>query len=328
MSISARDRKILWSRAGNQCAFPGCRQALVEKAQGTEPGIVVGEEAHILPKGIGPRVHETVTDGRIDSCVNIILLCPTHHTIVDKMREVYTTQALLDMKQSHEQRVSNKRVQIEDDPTVAIEEDGAHVGGQIVNAWETEESAVVVSSYGTLPVRQRSGRWRAAGVRIGQSHIRTPRTIHWLFESSEARPDVEYWCTESKLHVVQETFLYDERRFAPFAEHVFNLAQVPASSRVTLLVDVEPSIATRVPEFVKQIQSIDRDDDSDRLDVLLCQLWRAGLSEPKRVREEFIKFKDAWWYRGENGETIVEMLDELAVVQRALDTNHPERTSQ
>ena len=232
------------------------------------------------------------------------------------------------MKQSHEQRVSNKRVQIEDDPTVAIEEDGAHVGGQIVNAWETEESAVVVSSYGTLPVRQRSGRWRAAGVRIGQSHIRTPRTIHWLFESSEARPDVEYWCTESKLHVVQETFLYDERRFAPFAEHVFDLAQVPASSRVTLLVDVEPSIATRVPEFVTQIQSIDRDDDSDRLAVLLCQLWKAGLSEPKRVREEFMKFKDAWWYRGANGETIVEMLDELAVVQGALDRNHPERTSQ
>ena len=66
----------------------------------------------------------------------------------------------------------------------------------------------------------------------------------------------------------------------------------------------------------------------DRLDVLLCQLWKAGPSKPKWVREEFMKFRDAWWYSGVNGETIVEMLDELAVVQRALDTNHPEGKSQ
>ncbi len=40
-----------------------------------------------------------------------------------------------------------------------------------------------------------------------------------------------------------------------------------------------------------------------------------------------MKFLEAWWSRGANGETIVEMLDELAVVQRALDTKDPEGTS-
>ena len=326
MAISVRDRKILWTRAGNLCAFPGCRQKLVEDAAGAAPGIVVGEEAHIVPSKVGPRVDEPVPESGIDSCANIILLCPTHHTVVDKDLVTYTMRALIDMKQSHEMRICNKRIHHDLCPTVGLVEDQSSVGGQLVNAWETKTSTVIVSCYGTPPVRQPSGRWRAAGVRIGQSHVQEPGTIHWLFESSEARPDIEYWCTESKLHIIQETFLYDERRFAPLAEHVFDLLEVPASCRVRLLADVEPSIISRIPEFVRKIQAVEYDDGSDRLDVLLYQMWKAGLSQPRRVQAEFVNFKDAWWYSGAMAEGVVEMLEELAVVQRALDAEGMEGT--
>ena len=50
MSITVKTRKILWARSGNQCAFPGCRQELVEKVQGIGSDIVVGVEAHIVPR--------------------------------------------------------------------------------------------------------------------------------------------------------------------------------------------------------------------------------------------------------------------------------------
>ena len=77
MSITAKNRKILWARAGNQCAFPGCRQGLVEKVQGVGSDIVVGEEAHIVPRRRnGPRGCELNHEEEVDSYSNIILLCP------------------------------------------------------------------------------------------------------------------------------------------------------------------------------------------------------------------------------------------------------------
>ena len=47
MPLAIRDRKILWARSGNRCAFPGCAQELVERGYGQAANIVIGEEAHI-----------------------------------------------------------------------------------------------------------------------------------------------------------------------------------------------------------------------------------------------------------------------------------------
>ena len=216
MSISARDRKILWTRAGNQCAFPGCQQTLVD-TQGSDPNIVIGEEAHIVPKKAGPREDESVPDEGVDSYANIVLLCPTHHTVVDKARGVFTKQALIAMKRAHEFRMRTNVRHTELLPAVtAVLHESA--GSRLVDCWQVESSIVVIDSYGSPPVRQHDDRWRAAGIRIGQAHIKTPQVMHWLFDSSEAKPDVEYWSSESKLYLVQETFLYDDGRwrFAPF----------------------------------------------------------------------------------------------------------------
>ena len=54
MTISARDRKLLWTRAGDECAFPGCSQTLTLSSGGGDS--VLGEEVHIIPKSPpGPR---------------------------------------------------------------------------------------------------------------------------------------------------------------------------------------------------------------------------------------------------------------------------------
>jgi hypothetical protein len=96
--------KILWAKSGNRCAFPGCSQALVEEATTLDGSQVVGEMAHIVAHSSdeGPRCDPDFPRDKIDLPENLILLCPTHHTIVDKQANTYTVADLLEWKQVRE----------------------------------------------------------------------------------------------------------------------------------------------------------------------------------------------------------------------------------
>jgi hypothetical protein len=107
MGIGLPDRKILWGCAGNRCAFPDCRQELIRK--GASASTVVGEEAHIVAREVdGPRGTGSIPELERDSYYNLILLCPTHHTIVDKSEADFTVDALLQMKSAHETWVATQ----------------------------------------------------------------------------------------------------------------------------------------------------------------------------------------------------------------------------
>ena len=160
MGISVKNRKILWTRAGNQCAFPGCRQELVEKVQDVGPDIVVGEEAHIVPRNRkGPRGCEPIPQEGVDSYTNIILFCPTHHNIVDSAPDIYTKQCIIDMKSAHEQRVRFN--QLSDRCLLKVAATVPRAIGQAVNCWQIGGSIVVIYSYGSPPVRLDHDHWRA-----------------------------------------------------------------------------------------------------------------------------------------------------------------------
>ena len=306
MSITAKNRKILWARAKNQ------------KAQGVGSDIVVGEEAHIVSRRPnGPRGCGLNHEEEVDSYGNIILLCPNHHKIVDGSPEIYTKQCVIDMKSAHEWRVGANRRSAERLRSVGVTVCG--LIGQAVHVWHVGDSIVVVDSYGSPPIRLDHDHWRAAGVRIGQLHV--TEDVHWLFNSSEAESDIEYWLSASKFYVVQEALLYDEHCFAPFVKHEFDLTKVPALSKVELLLNVDPSLVAGIPVLVKEIWSIDRDDYSDRLEVLLSRLWRTGLSDPDRVCEEFRRFKAAKWCNGAIAEEVRWMTRDLGLVQRAKANN-------
>ena len=105
MSLSVPNRKILWGRSGNRCAFPGCNQELHEII-GKEGSTIVGEECHIEAQSEGgPRFNEKLNSKQIDSYENVILLCPTHHRIIDDNPQKYTVDVLNKMKTEHEERV-------------------------------------------------------------------------------------------------------------------------------------------------------------------------------------------------------------------------------
>lgn len=91
--------KRLFARSGNRCAFPKCTFEIVQGET------LVGEMCHIkAARPGGPRYDPDQPAAERHGYDNLILLCPTHHTVIDDDEEAYTVARLAKMKADHEQR--------------------------------------------------------------------------------------------------------------------------------------------------------------------------------------------------------------------------------
>ncbi|MEU4117830.1 HNH endonuclease [Kitasatospora sp. NPDC028055] len=97
-SLRDADRRLLWGRSGNECAFRDCGAALIEAVVGKSDSkghpiaVAVGEEAHIVAvRDDGPRGDPSMPLSERNSYHNMILLCPAHHVIVDRENGRYFT---------------------------------------------------------------------------------------------------------------------------------------------------------------------------------------------------------------------------------------------
>lgn len=98
-----KDVKILWGRAANRCAFPDCRIELTPDGEAN----TLGEIAHIVAESPdGPRGNSDIPPELRDDYSNLILLCPTHHRMIDNNPEEWTVEKLKQLKQDHEKWVS------------------------------------------------------------------------------------------------------------------------------------------------------------------------------------------------------------------------------
>jgi HNH endonuclease len=83
----------MWSESGGHCQNPTCRVDLLKFV----PRNQIGELAHIIPASYdGPRSDEEpeLSDGDRALPENILLLCPTCHTVVDKAPGAYPADVL------------------------------------------------------------------------------------------------------------------------------------------------------------------------------------------------------------------------------------------
>lgn len=105
MAIPEKDIKKLWGLAAGRCSKPGCEDECIKFLDATDP-TVIGEMAHVIAKKPdGPR---GMPSGGEDTYENLILLCPTHHTEIDKAPEgIFSAEIIHNWKQAHELRVSN-----------------------------------------------------------------------------------------------------------------------------------------------------------------------------------------------------------------------------
>jgi nucleoside phosphorylase len=93
--------KRLFAASGGRCAFPQCPTNLMP-----DSGVQLAEVAHISAASPGgPRFDPTQADEERHSVDNLILLCPTHHALIDSAPAQYNVAAVREMKVAHELRI-------------------------------------------------------------------------------------------------------------------------------------------------------------------------------------------------------------------------------
>lgn len=102
-SYSSRTLKILFAQSKNLCAYPRCTNKIVEPATEQSDEQVIGQVCHIYALSEqGPRGKPGLTAEELNSPENLILLCPTHHRLVDCQHESYPAEELKKWKREHE----------------------------------------------------------------------------------------------------------------------------------------------------------------------------------------------------------------------------------
>ncbi len=101
--MRVKDIKLLWGRSGNRCAI--CKIELTPDGE-TD---TIGEIAHIVGRSPdGPRGDGSLPLSERDDFSNLILLCPNHHSEIDKFSEKWSIPKLLQIKSDHEKWVSDQ----------------------------------------------------------------------------------------------------------------------------------------------------------------------------------------------------------------------------
>lgn len=100
--------KKLFSLSGNICAFKSCNSKIIDEFES-----IIGEISHIEGEKLGSaRYNSNMTDHQRNSFENLILLCSTHHTQIDKNQEFYSVSYLKEMKSQHENKYKNNNYEI------------------------------------------------------------------------------------------------------------------------------------------------------------------------------------------------------------------------
>lgn len=101
--------RALFARSGNQCAFPGCTQPLVN-----EKHKFVGQVCHIeaaMPGG--ERYNSDSDDEHRRSYKNLLLLCYPHHIETNDVEE-YSVERLIKIKNDHERLCEKSSFKIDE----------------------------------------------------------------------------------------------------------------------------------------------------------------------------------------------------------------------
>lgn len=100
--------RILFARTGNRCAYPECNEQLID-----QDDVFLGEVCHIEAANVnGARFNPDMSDEERRSTRNLIVLCPNHHTRIDKKPELYDVDRLKKMKEDHERQFTEGSFQI------------------------------------------------------------------------------------------------------------------------------------------------------------------------------------------------------------------------
>jgi len=169
---SEKTIRRLFALSGNLCAFPDCPSPIVERT-----GAVTGEICHIRAQSRGgPRFDEAQSEAERHAFDNLILLCRRHHKIVDAEPDVYSVEALREIKAIQETQLGRteqptdvfyakillnamRRVEVNNNSgNVVVDSPGAIVGGT-VNVKASRRAAKIQPPVGTIGADQAASRY-------------------------------------------------------------------------------------------------------------------------------------------------------------------------
>ena len=105
--ISDAVKRKLWASSGGYCCNPSCHRELFPLF---EDGSIkcIDELAHIIgQQEKGPRGKNKLPLSQRDEFDNLIVLCPSCHTIVDKNPQTFTVEILKKWKKEHGDTIKN-----------------------------------------------------------------------------------------------------------------------------------------------------------------------------------------------------------------------------
>ncbi|MFZ1548771.1 MAG: HNH endonuclease [Candidatus Nitrotoga sp.] len=106
MSATYPTKLLLAFRSGNRCAFPNCSSQLTVDAPTKGNSVVIGEAAHIAGENpTAARYDSAMSEAARNSYDNLIYLCASHHTQIDKQEAHFAVNELVQLKVDHEMKV-------------------------------------------------------------------------------------------------------------------------------------------------------------------------------------------------------------------------------
>lgn len=172
MGPSEKTIKRLFALSGNLCAFPGCSLPIVENVE-----TITGEICHIRAKNEGgPRFDKSQTDDERHGFGNLILLCRRHHKIVDAEPEVYSVEALEEIKRIREREAGRpeqatdslyakillgdlRRIEVSNNSGNVVIDSPGTILATTVNMKTTRKTVKVQPAAGTIGANQEASRY-------------------------------------------------------------------------------------------------------------------------------------------------------------------------
>ena len=103
--VSQKNKIFLWGQAGGRCQYLGCNKVLWRDSSATF-AFNSAYIAHIIASSPnGPRGHAKYSHEMVDELSNLMLLCDTHHRLIDNEVERHPIKELREMKKQHEQQI-------------------------------------------------------------------------------------------------------------------------------------------------------------------------------------------------------------------------------
>jgi len=98
--------KLVFAFSAGYCAFPDCAVRTVVAATDLDSAAVIGQVAHIHSyEDKGPRANLSLTVKERNKYRNLVLFCPTHHTLVDKQENTFPAELLRHWKLVLEKKI-------------------------------------------------------------------------------------------------------------------------------------------------------------------------------------------------------------------------------